>query len=299
MGIIAIFTYLGAKFLVMDRLQKVLAHAGIASRRKCEELIKTGRVSVDGVVVTELGSKVDIASQKITVDGNPIHTEQKICIMIHKPTSRITSVSDPEGRKTVMDIVTDIPERVYPIGRLDYDTSGLLLMTNDGELTHRLLHPSFQLDKVYRATVLGLVDKHTVRELEQGIMLEDGKTAPAKVSVLRQHPRESVVELTIHEGRNRQVRRMFETLDMPVKRLRRIQFGPLMLGDLGVGMYRYLTREEWDALYLAVDLVPPIYQAAKPNSNMVFKEKERGSKADKNRLFRKKKGASKQTGRRR
>jgi 23S rRNA pseudouridine2605 synthase len=243
----------------MERLQKVLAHAGVASRRKCEELIESGRVSVDGVVVTELGSKVDISSQKVTVDGKPIQVEQKICVMIHKPTSRITSVSDPEGRKTVMDIVTDIEQRVYPVGRLDYDTSGLLLMTNDGELTHRLLHPSYRLDKVYRATVLGLVDKLTIHKLEHGIELDDGLTAPAKVNVLRQHPRESVVELTIHEGRNRQVRRMFDALDMPVKRLRRIQFGPLVLGTLGVGTYRFLTREEWDALYLAVDLTPPLY----------------------------------------
>jgi 23S rRNA pseudouridine2605 synthase len=246
----------------MERLQKVLAHAGIASRRKCEELILGGRVSVDGEVVTELGSKVDVSAQRITVDGQQIEVEQKICIMVHKPTSRITSVSDPEGRKTVMDAVADIEQRVYPVGRLDYDTSGLLLMTNDGELTHRLLHPSYHLDKVYRATVLGLVDKQTIRKLEEGILLEDGKTAPAKVYVLRQHPRESVVELTIHEGRNRQVRRMFEALDMPVKRLRRIQFGPLILDKLGIGTYRYLTRQEWDALYRAVGLVPPEYLGA-------------------------------------
>lgn len=178
---------------------------------------------------------------------------------MNKPTSRITSVSDPEGRKTVMDILTDVDQRVYPVGRLDYDTSGLLIMTNDGDLTQRLSHPSHQLDKVYRANVLGLVDKLTIHQLENGIELEDGKTAPAKVKVLRQHPRESIVDLTIHEGRNRQVRRMFEFLKMPVKRLKRIQFGPLILGDLEIGTWRYLTSVEWAALYHSVDLVPPPY----------------------------------------
>lgn len=263
----------------MERLQKVLAHAGLASRRKCEELIESGRVQVDGITVTELGFKVNPTSQVIAVDGQTITLEQKVCLIVNKPTSRISSVTDPEGRKTVMDILSGVKERVYPVGRLDYDTSGLLIMTNDGDLTHRLLHPSHQLDKVYRVTVLGLVDKLIVRQLESGIVLEDGKTAPAKVKILRQHPKESVVDLTIHEGRNRQVRRMFEALDMPVKRLKRIQFGPLGLGELGVGEWRYLSLEEWTILYDSVDLTPP---PCVTRQNPVF-EKTQRSGTDKKR----------------
>ncbi len=252
---------IGAKYN-MERLQKVLAHSGVASRRKCEELIQNGHVSVDGSIITELGYKVDSASQTITVDGNKIEIEQKVCLMMYKPTSRITSVSDPEGRKTVMDLITGVEQRVYPVGRLDYDTSGLLLLTNDGELTNRLLHPSYHLEKVYRATVRGMVDKELISQLEHGIVLEDGKTAPADVHVLRQHPRESVVEITIHEGRNRQVRRMFDTLDAPVKRLKRIQFGPIELGDMMQGHWRYLKADEWNVLYQLVGLDPPPYPFA-------------------------------------
>lgn len=244
----------------MERLQKILAQAGIASRRKCEDLITSGRVLVDGQVITELGFKVNAQLQQIRVDGKPIQMERKVCILLHKPTSRITSVSDPEGRKTVMELMGGVVERVYPVGRLDYDTSGLLLMTNDGDLTQRLLHPSFHVEKTYRTTVLGMIDKEIVRKLETGIHLEDGVTAPAQVRILRQHPKESVVELTIHEGRNRQIRRMFEMLDLPVKRLKRIAFGPLILGTLATGNWRYLSAEESKLLYEYVGLPVPSYE---------------------------------------
>ena len=255
----------------MERLQKVLAQAGIASRRKCETLIVDGRVTVDDTVVTELGFRVNAQSQRIEVDGKPIHLEEKVCLVLHKPTSRITSVSDPEGRKTVMDLLSDVPERVYPVGRLDYDTSGLLLLTNDGTLTQRLLHPSFLTDKVYRVTVLGMVDKALIQVLQTGVELDDGMTAPARVQVLRQHPRESVVELTIHEGRNRQVRRMFEALDLPVKRLKRIQFANILLGTLATGSWRILTREEWRQLYEMADLPVPTYPERSSNSTNTAK----------------------------
>jgi 23S rRNA pseudouridine2605 synthase len=241
----------------MERLQKLLAQAGVASRRKCEELISSGRVMVDGVVVTELGTKVNAQLQHIMVDGKPIQMEHKVCLILNKPTSRITSVSDPQGRRTVMDLVAGVPERVYPVGRLDYDTSGLLLMSNDGELTQRLLHPSHETEKVYRVTLVGMLERETIAQIRSGIELEDGKTAPAGLFVLRQHPKESVADLTIHEGRNRQVRRMFEAVDLPVKRLKRIQFGPLQLGPLPTGEWRMLTKEELRLLYQSVGLHPP------------------------------------------
>jgi 23S rRNA pseudouridine2605 synthase len=242
-----------------DRLQKILAHAGIASRRKCEELIVSGRVTVDGVVVSELGAKANSESQRIAVDGKPISTEDKLCLVLHKPTSYVTTVSDPEGRRTVMDLIHSIPQRLYPVGRLDYETSGLLVMSNDGDLTNRLLHPSTHVDKVYRATVIGMPDKAVIAQLQVGVELEDGVTSPAFVSVLRHHPQESVLEITIQEGKNRQVRRMFEHLGFPVKRLKRIQFGPLHLGPLPSGHSRWVTKEEWQRLYASVGLEAPDY----------------------------------------
>lgn len=242
-----------------DRLQKVLAHAGVASRRKCEALIEDGRVTVDGVVVQELGVKADPTRQLIAVDGKPISTEAKLCLILHKPTSYVTTVRDPEGRRTVMNLIESVEQRLYPIGRLDYESSGLLIMSNDGDLTNRLLHPSTHVDKVYRVTVLGMPDKDAFTKLQTGIELEDGMTSPAEVTVLRHHPQESVLEITIHEGRNHQVRRMFESLGHPVKRLKRIQFGPLELGSLASGHWRWLTEFEWNRLYQSVGLTTPEY----------------------------------------
>ncbi|ACV58742.1 pseudouridine synthase [Alicyclobacillus acidocaldarius] len=247
----------------MERLQKVLAHAGVASRRKCEELILAGRVSVDGEIVTQLGAKVDPSRQRIAVDGVPIELEQPVVLVLNKPVAYLSTVSDPLGRRTVMQLLPPIRERVYPVGRLDYDTSGLLLFTNDGELTQRLLHPSREIEKVYRVSVRGIVDRETRRALMEGVELEDGVTAPAKVEVLRQADREdgvAVVHLAIHEGRNRQVRRMFERLGLPVLRLKRIAFGPVSLGHLKTGEWRALTQEEWVALYQAAGMTPPPYR---------------------------------------
>ncbi|MBX5436156.1 MAG: rRNA pseudouridine synthase [Alicyclobacillaceae bacterium] len=243
----------------MERLQKVLAQAGAASRRKCEELIRNGRVRVDGEVCTVLGTKVDPRVQRIEVDGRPIVVEPKVCLMLHKPTSYVTTVADPQGRRTVMEFVKEVTQRVYPVGRLDYATSGLLLFTNDGELTHRLLHPSREIDKVYRATVIGMPDEETLARLAAGVDLEDGRTSPAHVQVLRLDVKESVLELTIHEGRHHQVRRMLETVGHPVKRLKRVKFGPLELGDMRPGEWRWLTEAEWMQIYGAVQLTPPPY----------------------------------------
>lgn len=242
----------------MERLQKVLAHAGVASRRKCESLIIEGRVTVDGNPVTELGVKVDPLKQVIAVDGKEVRAEKKVVLLLNKPTAYVSTVFDPEGRRTVMSLLPVFTERVYPVGRLDYDTSGLLLFTNDGALTERLLHPSRDIEKVYRVTVGGSVDRETRQRLAEGIELEDGMTAPAIVEMMRQGE-ESVVQISIHEGRNRQVRRMFETLDLPVRRLKRLAFGPLSLGHLKTGEWRLLEPAEWKELYRCVDLTPPPY----------------------------------------
>jgi len=244
-----------------ERLQKVLAQAGIASRRKCEELIAAGRVVVNGAICRELGQKVDASKSTIYVDDELVTLERKVCILLHKPTSYVSTVSDPEGRRTVMQLLEGVPERVFPVGRLDYDTSGLLLFTNDGSLMNQVLHPSRLLNKIYRVTIIGMPDKETIGRIKKGIELEDGPTMPAQVRILRNHPKESVLEITIHEGRNRQVRRMFEEIGFPVKRLRRVQFGPLILDErvLFPGKWRMLTRAEWAAIYAAADLTPPSY----------------------------------------
>jgi 23S rRNA pseudouridine2605 synthase len=272
---------------VLERLQKILAQAGVASRRKAEELILAGKVAVNGTVVRELGTKANPMKDKITLDGRPIAVQATVNLVLYKPTSYVTTVHDPEGRRTVMELLSDVQQRVYPVGRLDYDTSGLLLMSNDGELTHRLLHPRHHVEKVYRATVLGMVEKQAVEQLTRGLRLEDGVTAPAEVQVLRKHPLESVVEITIREGRNRQVRRMFEAVGNPVKRLKRIQFGPLLLGHLKPGEWRWLTPDEWAALYAAAGLNPPPYAGPVEESRSV----ERKGKVGKQQRF--------QTGRRR
>lgn len=238
-----------------ERLQKILAGAGIASRRKCEQLILAGRVTVNGKVVTELGTKADPVREVIAVDDIAVHVEHdKVGLILHKPTSYVTTVSDPQGRRTVMELLQEVTERVYPVGRLDYDSTGLLLFCNDGELTNRLLHPSFKMDKVYRVTVLGMPKSEEVEQLRRGIELADGMTAPAQVKVLRNHPLESVLEITLREGRKRQIRRMCESIGYPVRRLKRVEFGPLKLGDLPPGHWRYLTQEEWNALYRAAGL---------------------------------------------
>ncbi|CAM5792129.1 MULTISPECIES: pseudouridine synthase [Brevibacillus] len=230
----------------MERLQKVLANAGVASRRHCEELIVQGRVQVNGQIVKELGTRVDPDNDKIKVDGKLVHLERKIYVLLYKPTGYITSVSDPQGRRVVVDLLKGIKERVYPVGRLDYDTSGLLLLTNDGEMAHMLTHPSYEMDKVYRAWVKGVPAREKVSQLESGIRLEDGMTAPAQAKLLKTTSARdrSLLELTIHEGRNRQVRRMCEAIGHPVLSLERIQLGFLTLEGLQPGQYRPLTSAE-------------------------------------------------------
>lgn len=230
----------------MERLQKVLAQAGVASRRNCEEIIKDGRVRVNGVIVTELGTKVDPNTDEIEVDGKPIRRENHIYILFYKPTGVITSLHDPQGRKVVTDFLQGVQERVYPVGRLDYDTSGLLLLTNDGEFANKIAHPSYEMDKVYRAWVRGIPTPEQVKRLATGIELDDGMTAPGEARILEvdQAKKRAHLELTIHEGRNRQVRRMCEAIGHPVISLERIRLGTLTLEGLKKGAYRFLTRQE-------------------------------------------------------
>jgi 23S rRNA pseudouridine2605 synthase len=229
----------------MERLQKVIARAGVASRRKAEELIKQGRVKVNGKVVTELGLKVS-SSDQVEVNEIPIEKEEAVYFLLYKPRGVISSVHDEKGRKVVIDFFPGLKERVYPIGRLDYDTSGLLLLTNDGEFANLLMHPRNEIEKVYIAKIKGIPLKENLRKLETGIRLEDGKTAPAKVKMLSADKKKqtAIVEIIIHEGRNRQVRRMFEAIGHEVMKLKRERYGFLTLNGLKPGEARELSPHE-------------------------------------------------------
>ena len=247
-----------------QRLQKVLAHAGVASRRACEQLIADGRVSVDGVTVTEAGVRVDPLTQEIRVDGSRILTNPElITLMLHKPAGVVTTMEDPEGRPTVAqygrDYLAEHPElpdslRLVHVGRLDTETEGLLLLSNDGELSHRLMHPSFEIAKTYVAIVEGQVEPWVPRKLRRGIELEDGEAKADRVTVKDSGPRGSIVEITLHSGKNRIVRRMLDAVGHPVTRLARTRLGPLRLGNLRPGQTRPLSGEEIAALQQEVGL---------------------------------------------
>lgn len=230
------------------RLQKYLAGCGAASRRKCEEFITAGRVTVNGSVVTELGTQVE-EGDVVTLDGKRMTPEEKkYYILYHKPMGEVCTASDPQGRATVMDRFRDFPVRLFPVGRLDFDSEGLLLLTNDGEMMQRMLHPSCEVNKTYLARVDGDVSLEAIRRLRAGVMLDERMTSPAEVRVIRRTGVETVVLVTIHEGRNRQVRRMFETVGHTVLLLRRVKFGPLEMGELKRGEWRELTEKEIEML---------------------------------------------------
>ena len=247
-----------------QRLQKVLAHAGVASRRACEQLIADGRVSVDGITVTEAGVRVDPLTQEIRVDGSRILTNPElITLMLHKPAGVVTTMEDPEGRPTVAqygrDYLAEHPElpdslRLVHVGRLDTETEGLLLLSNDGELSHRLMHPSFEIAKTYVAIVEGQVEPWVPRKLRRGMELEDGEARADRVTVKDSGPRGSIVEITLHSGKNRIVRRMLDAVGHPVTRLARTRLGPLRLGSLRPGETRPLSGEEIAALQQEVGL---------------------------------------------
>lgn len=230
-----------------ERLQKVLARVGAGSRRVCEDLIAEGRVSVNGEVAV-LGRRVHVAEDLIEVDGHAIGVRPGLVYwLVNKPAGVVTTAKDTHGRPTVVDLVP-VDTRVFPVGRLDADTEGLLLLTNDGELTHRITHPSYGIDKEYLAEVRGQPTRGAVRQLRDGVDLDDGRTSPARVSQVEP----SVLRITIHEGRNRQVRRMCETVGFPVVRLVRTRIGPLTDSSLRPGDARELTRDEVRALERAV-----------------------------------------------
>jgi 23S rRNA pseudouridine2605 synthase len=231
------------------RLNKYIAQAGVASRRTADVLIERGKVRINGKIVRELGTMVQ-PGDVVDVSGTPIKPiEQTAYLVVHKPIGMMTTMRDPEGRRTVAELVPKKMPRIYPVGRLDYDTSGVLLMTNDGELTNQLLHPRYGVEKTYRATILGRLSPDDVRRLHDGVALDTGeRAAGAQVRVVAVRAGSSVVDLTLHEGRNRQVRRMFESVGHPVQALVRLRFGPIALGDLPVGHTRSLTAKELAAL---------------------------------------------------
>jgi 23S rRNA pseudouridine2605 synthase len=237
----------------MERLQKVLARAGVASRRGAEELIAQGRVSVDGQVVSQPGTKADPTRSVITVDGKPLRMPaEHHYVVIHKPVGYITTRRDDFARPTVMDLIPPGLRRlVFPVGRLDAESSGLLLLTDDGELAFRLTHPRFHIPKAYRATVLGRPSSGALAALRRGVELEDGMTGRAEAAIIEAGASQSVLSLTIRQGRKRQVRRMCEAVGHPVLQLARTSMGPLTLGDLPPGKSRPLTTEEVDALKAA------------------------------------------------
>lgn len=239
----------------MDRLHKVMARAGIASRRRCEQYIMEGRVKVNGDTVRTLGAKVDPFVDQVEVDGKPVDfSKHHVYIAINKPPGYLTTVKDPFNRPIVLDLL-DLPRAgLFPVGRLDKDSEGILLLTNDGDLAYRLTHPRFSVQKTYLVEVRGYPEESIFKCLQRGIILEDGLTAPAQVRLIKRGKDRSIIEIAIREGRKRQVRRMFEKVGHPVKSLKRISIGPLELGDLTSGHHRMLSPSEVYSLQHAVGL---------------------------------------------
>jgi 23S rRNA pseudouridine2605 synthase len=233
------------------RLQKYLAECGLASRRKAELLISEGSVSVDGKIITEMGYKLDPELQEVRYRGELVRRKKKhTYILLNKPRGYVTTLSDPQGRPIVTSLIKDLDVRVFPVGRLDIDTEGALILTDDGELAHKILHPSHESNKTYEALVKGMVSPGKIRKLEQGIEIDGRKTWPAKISKAVKQGSSSRLIITIHEGRKRQVRKMFEAVGHPVINLKRIAYGQLRLGSLPSGSYRYLSAEELKKLLL-------------------------------------------------
>ena len=230
------------------RLNKYIASSGLCSRRKADELIASGKVELNGAVVTEMGVQVGPEDQ-VMVNGSIIEAEEKkVYVAVNKPLGYITSMDDDRSRATVAELVEDIPERLFPVGRLDYNTTGLLIMTNDGQLTYTLTHPKHEVWKTYIATVAGVISDTRIAKLRKGVDIGGFVTSPAKVKVIKQMPRHAVVEISIHEGKNRQVRKMFAAVGNKVQKLERTSIGDIKLGRLMSGHYRKLTKQEIDYL---------------------------------------------------
>lgn len=229
------------------KLQKFLASCGVASRRECERLIADGRVSVNGDLAG-VGSRIDASSDVVTLDGVVLAHERNVYVVLNKPKGVVTSVKDSHHRRTVLDLITGVDTRIFPIGRLDMDVTGTLLLTNDGELTHRLSHPKFEIDKIYLAWVAGHVGHEALRRLRKGVRLEDGMTAPARANVVKKEGNSTLIRLTIHEGRKRLVKRMCAAVGHPVHDLRRIRIGTIESQGLMPGEWRYLNEDEIEDL---------------------------------------------------
>ena len=234
---------------MQERIQKILARAGICSRRKAEEYIAAGRVTVDGRVITQPGTKVVPDAAEISVDGKPVRLEEKVYILLNKPPGYVTTMSDPQGRATVMDLLPDIKHRVFPVGRLDLDSEGALILTNDGALANKITHPRYEVNKTYEATIQGFPEPGGLKQLEQGILLEGKKTWPAQLRILHRKKGTTTIEVIIHEGKKRQVRKMFQAIGHHVLRLKRTAYGSLKLETLPRGKYRFLTKKDIKNLF--------------------------------------------------
>ncbi len=239
--------------MVEERLQKVLAAAGFGSRRRCEELIASGQVLVDGRPVTELGVKVDPRRHRITCGGEPVRAQRTVTLLLNKPRRVVCTARDERGRRTVLDLVRGVRERVFPVGRLDWESQGLILLTNDGELANLLTHPRYGVPRTYHVIVKGELTGEILTKLQGGVWLAEGKTGPVRVFVKKRAREGSVLEVTVREGMNREVRRLFARFGLRVRRLKRIRVGPLGLGPLREGQYRFLSPAEVEALRASAD----------------------------------------------
>jgi pseudouridine synthase len=233
--------------LALERIQKILAKAGIASRREAERMVVEGRVSVNGKVVETFGFKADPSKDHIKVDGRKLAPfEPNVILLLNKPRGYLSTVKDPKGRPTVLDLLRNLKWRVYPIGRLDFDAEGLLLLTNDGDLAHLLSHPRFSIPKTYWVKITGVPEEKKLVRLKRGVMLEDGQAKAVSLSLIRKREKNSWVRIVVTEGRNHLVKRMFSAIGHTVLKLKRIEYGPIQLGDLAFGQFRYLTPVEME-----------------------------------------------------
>jgi 23S rRNA pseudouridine2605 synthase len=237
----------------MERLQKVLAHAGVGSRRNCEELIVAGRVTIDGEKVRELGTRIDPEQHKIAVDGQLIRAERLVYWLVNKPRGYLCTNHDPARRPLVIELVPQVPQRVYTVGRLDEDSEGLLLLTNDGELANRLMHPRYGIEKTYVVQVAGLPSREDQQQLLKGVWLSDGHVKARRIKRMKSQGQSTQLKIVLAEGKNREIRRMLARLDHKVLRLKRTAIGPIEIGTLARGKSRRLTRQELSLLQASVE----------------------------------------------
>jgi pseudouridine synthase len=240
---------------VSERLNKIIAGSGIASRRRADELIRSGRVAVNGHIITKAGSKAIWGLNTITVDGRRIpNPPKKLYLLLNKPFGYVCTLHDPQGRPVVRDLLGDLTQRAYPVGRLDFDSQGLLILTNDGELAYRLMHPRFGIPRTYKVLLEGRMESQSVKKLQKGVMLDDGLAKAARVRILKRDQGRSLMRITVSEGRSREIRRILEAVGHRTIQLMRTGYGTLSLGNLKVGTYRHLTEEEVRLLRSSVGL---------------------------------------------